>query len=62
MTGVVYNSLYHVNGSYMVVVTNMIWYKLQLPICGLVKLQLRVYGLVNILGLKNLLLLDIRQA
>ena len=45
------------------VATNIIWYKfqlpicglvkLQLPICGLVKLQLPVCGLVNILRLKN---------
>ena len=54
MTGVVCSELYHVNGSLVAVVTNIIGYKLQLPICGLVKLQLPVCGLINIVGVKNL--------
>ena len=54
MAGVVYSQLYRVNVSLVAVLTNIIWYKLQLPISGLVKLQLPVWSLVNILGLKNL--------
>ena len=49
----IYESV-NVNASFVAVVTNIIWYKLQPPVCGLVKLRLPVCGLVNIPGVKNL--------